>query len=49
MYLILAYIDPGSGSMLIQGIIAAIAAVTVSIGVYRKKIINFFKKNKSNE
>ena len=45
----LAYIDPGTGSMLLQGIIAAVASVTVAIGVYRKKIVAFFKKGRNNE
>ena len=34
----LEYLDPGSGSILIQLIIAAIAGVAVSIGVFGKKL-----------
>ena len=33
-----AYLDPGTGSMLIQGIIGAIAAVGVTIKLYWHKI-----------
>ena len=48
-----AYLDPGSGSMIIQGIIAAIAAVSVSIGVFRRRIGLFmdriFGRKKSGE
>jgi hypothetical protein len=33
-----AYIDPGTGSLLIQAVIAAIAAVAVSIGTVRRRI-----------
>jgi hypothetical protein len=46
-----AYIDPGSGSIIIQAIIAAIATVGTTATIYWNKIKNFFKKNKkkSNE
>lgn len=37
-----AYIDPGTGSMLVQAAIAAVAAVSVSIGVFRSRIRSFF-------
>jgi len=29
-----AYLDPGTGSMLLQGLVAAVAAVSVTIGLY---------------
>ena len=37
-----AYIDPGTGSMIVQAVIAAIAAVSVSIGVFRRQVASFF-------
>ena len=37
-----AYIDPGTGSMLVQAAIAAVAAASVSIGVFRRRIRSFF-------
>jgi hypothetical protein len=37
-----AYIDPGTGSMIVQAVIAAIAAVSVSIGIFRRRLISFF-------
>jgi hypothetical protein len=37
-----AYIDPGTGSMLVQAVIAAVAAVSVSIGVFRHRLRSFF-------
>lgn len=37
-----AYIDPGTGSMLIQTLIAVVAAIGVSIGVLRNRIKQFF-------
>jgi hypothetical protein len=33
-----AYIDPGTGSMLLQGLIAAIAGVAVTVRLYWYKI-----------
>ena len=42
----LAYIDPGIGSIILQGIIASIAAVGVFFSSVRKNIYNFFHKIK---
>lgn len=39
-----AYIDPGTGSMIVQAVIAAVAAVGVSLGVFWRKIKSFFSK-----
>ena len=36
-----AYIDPGTGSMIVQAVIAAIAAISVSIGVFRRQVASF--------
>ena len=36
-----AYIDPGTGSMLVQAAIAAVAAASVSIGVFRRRLRSF--------
>ncbi|MCD6297543.1 MAG: hypothetical protein J7M30_10350 [Deltaproteobacteria bacterium] len=50
-----AYIDPGTGSMLVQAALAAVAAASVSIGVFRRRIRSFFgrlfgrKKDKKDE
>jgi len=37
-----AYIDPGTGSMIIQGVLAAIAVCTVSIGIFWRRLKGFF-------
>ena len=37
-----AYIDPGTGSMLVQAAIAAVAAASVSIGIFRRRLRSFF-------
>jgi hypothetical protein len=39
-----AYIDPGTGSMLVQAVLAAIAAVSVSIGVFWRRIRSFLDR-----
>lgn len=33
-----AYLDPGTGSMLVQGLLAAVAAVSVSMGLFWRRI-----------
>jgi len=37
-----AYIDPATGSMVIQAVIAAVAAVSVSIGIFWRRLKSFF-------
>ncbi len=39
-----AYIDPGTGSILIQGIIAAIAAVGVTLKLYWHRFVGLFRR-----
>tara|TARA_B100000579_G_C22196342_1_gene560916 strand:- start:296 stop:502 length:207 start_codon:yes stop_codon:yes gene_type:complete len=43
-----AYIDPGSGSIIIQAIIGGLAAAGTTITIYWNKIKRFFSKNKKN-
>jgi hypothetical protein len=40
-----AYIDPGSGSLLIQAIVGAIAAVGVTLKLYWHKLKVFFSQD----
>ena len=42
----LGYLDPGTGSFIIQILLAGLIGITVAIRVYWRKIVNFFKKNK---
>ena len=37
-----AYIDPGTGSMLIQGLLAAVAAGAVAIGIFWRRLKGFW-------
>ena len=41
-----AYLDPATGSVIIQAIIAAIAAVGFTIKIYWYKISSLFSRNK---
>ncbi len=47
-----AYIDPGTGSALIQGVIAAVAAIGITARLYWHRIAEFIrrfrKKNDKN-
>ena len=46
--MILLYLDPGSGSFLIQLLIAGIAGAGIAIAVSWSKIKRLFNKNKKN-
>lgn len=38
-----AYLDPGTGSIILQGLIAAAAAVGVTVRIYWRKITDFLR------
>ena len=44
-----AYLDPGTGSMLIQAVLAVIAAVSVSIGIFWNRLRSLFGRKDSGE
>ena len=44
-----AYIDPGTGSALIQGLVAAVAAIGVTLKLYWHRIIGFLGLKKNSE
>ena len=44
-----AYIDPGSGSIILQALLGALAAAGVSISIYWNKLKDFFKTNKNKD
>ena len=39
-----AYLDPGTGSMLLTGLIAGLAAITSFLSIYWQKVKAFFVK-----
>jgi len=47
--MILIYLDPGSGSFLIQLLIAAVAGLTIVLAASWSKIKRLFHKNKNQE
>lgn len=44
-----AYIDPGTGSILIQGLIAAIAAVGVTLKLYWHRFVGMFRRKANDD
>jgi hypothetical protein len=44
-----AYIDPGTGSLLLQGLVAALVSVMIFWRNLRMSIINFFRGKKRKE
>ena len=44
-----AYIDPGSGSIILQALLGALAAAGATVSIYWNKIKNLFKRNKKFE
>lgn len=45
----LLYLDPGSGSFIIQMLLAGLLGIAVAIRIYWKKIIGFFSRNKNKD
>ena len=43
-----AYLDPGTGSVLLQGLIGGIAAVMAFLSIYWQKVKAFFSKEESD-
>jgi len=46
---VFAYLDPGSGSMLLQMLLGGIAGVAVSIKLFGKRLLRFFTFWKRDE
>jgi hypothetical protein len=44
-----AYLDPGTASLLLQGIIGGVAATTAAAGVYMGRIKNFFSSKSDKQ
>ena len=43
-----AYLDPGTGSMLLQGLLAGLAAIVSVLSIYWQKVKAFFIKQEPN-
>jgi|SaaInlStandDraft_2_1057019.scaffolds.fasta_scaffold340537_2 uncharacterized membrane protein len=39
-----AYLDPGTGSLILQGLIAGVAVMSLTVKIYWYKFLSFFKK-----
>lgn len=44
-----AYLDPGTGSIILQSVIAGIFGAMIAIKVFWRRIVNFFKGNSGEE
>ncbi len=44
-----AYVDPGTGSLIIQGLIASVVAASAAIGLYWQNFKNFFRRGGSSK
>ena len=44
-----AYLDPATGSMIVQAVIAFVAAAGVSVGIFWKRLKSFFGRNKEDD
>lgn len=44
-----AYLDPGTGSLVIQSVIAAIVGAFYLLKTYKLKLMSFFSKNKNSD
>jgi hypothetical protein len=44
-----AYLDPGTGSLILQGLLAAIAAAAAAAALYWNRILLFFGIRKRND
>ena len=44
-----AYLDPGTGSMLVQGLIGGVASAMAFLSIYWQKVKAFFGKEKEKE
>lgn len=45
----LMYLDPGSGSFIIQMLLAGLLGIAVAIRIYWKKIVAFFRKGNAGD
>lgn len=44
-----AYIDPGSGSVAVQAILAGFLGFLLALKIYWKKIVSFFRRGEKTE
>jgi len=45
----MAYLDPGTGSLIIQLVLAGLLGIGVAVRIYWQKIVSFFNKNKDQD
>lgn len=45
----LAYLDPGTGSIIVQSIVAGALGAMIVMKMYWRRVVNFFKGTRSEE
>jgi len=48
-FIVLAYLDPGTGSMILQVVLASLLAVAVAFRIFWRKIKSIFRKETTVE
>lgn len=43
------YFDPGTGSLIIQVLVAAIASIGAFFAIFKNKLVDIFKKSKKED
>jgi len=46
---IVAYLDPGTGSIILQSVIAGFLGAVIAVKVFWRRIVNFFKGTPAEE
>ena len=49
MRIIFGYLDPGSGSVILQALVGGVAAVTVTAKLWWKRVTGIFRRNQDDE
>jgi hypothetical protein len=44
-----AYLDPGSGSMILQVLLGGVAAIGVAVKIFGRRILEFFRIRRKDE
>jgi len=46
---VLAYLDPGSGSLIVQLLVGGVAAIGVSLKLYWQRVLSFLRIRRDDE
>lgn len=49
MYLVLGYLDPGSGSVILQALLGGVAGLAVALKLFGRRILTFLRIGKRGQ